>query len=277
MTYNELREEVLALGFESELESEERLRFAAKRAMNIIFTERPLYKTLMLAKPNMAPILKIEQTEHRGGTEERFEFSAKSYSFISSGAGTYTVSDAAGVRSFDFGREKKQHRGFLHGEGSISFTGDFFYTVYNLAFFDELYGESESDIPLLDGFYEYDIKSYADDFLACGSAPEDEHGIPIEGASVSAGLIKIPTDFCGRVFVKYKSAPNALAGGDDKLILPDGCEHLLPLLVSAYIWLDDDTEKSEYYMMLYREAMAAVRAYNRDALDGEYTVKDGWA
>ncbi len=278
MTYNELRSEVCALGFESDIESEERLLFAARRALNIIFTERPLYKNLSISKPKMTPIFKKEKLEHRGGEREEFEFNAKAFSFISSGVGYFTVTDELGERRWEFGTREHVHRGFLHGGGSIRFEGDYSYTVYSLALFDELYGEDITDIPLLDGFHEYKISDYVNDFLACCSAPENDSGYAIEGASVSAGVISIPESFSGRVNLRYKASP-VYSGeiGDENITLPDGCEHLLPLLVSAYVWLDDDTEKSEYYMMLYREGMAAVRAYNRSAADFEYTVKDGWA
>ncbi len=278
MTYNELQREVCALGFEGELESEERLLFAARRAMNIIFTERPMYKTLTVSKPRMLPVLKIKCIEHKGGEQDSVSFCARSFSFSSYGSGSYTVTDPSGIRSCDFARDENLHRGYLHGEGKIEFKGDYFYTVYDLAFFDELYGEEINDIPVLDGSFEYRISDYTDDFLACASLPQDENGDVIEGSSVSCGIISVPTGYSGRITLKYKASPTHILGNaDEDLILPDGCEHLLPLLVSAYVWLDDDTEKSDYYMMLYRDGMAAVRTFNRDALDNEYTVKDGWA
>ncbi len=278
MTYNELRSEVCALGFEPDIESEERLLFATNRAMNIIFTERPLYKTLSLSKPQMLPVFKTDSIEHKGSETLSLDVCGKSYSFITSGTGGYTVQDSYGTEAHEFSANEKVHKGFLHGNAKIEFFGEYFYTVYSFAVFDELYGESENDIPLLDGFYEYDVKQHAPDFLSYISSPEDELGNSIPGAEVSAGTMSIPTDYFGRIFLKYKAAPKPIGkNGDESLVLPDGCEHLLPLLVSAYVWLDDDTDKAEYYMMLYRDGMAAVRAYNRSAIDSEYTVKDGWA
>ncbi len=278
MTYNELRAEVCALGFETEIEAEDRLLFATKRALSMLFTERPLYKILSFAKPKLTPVFKLDVLEHRGGRADSFPFNARSYSFITSGVGHYTVTDGSGSRSVEFGPEQRLHRDFLHGSGKIEFFGELFYTVYSLAFFDELYGTRREDIPLLDGIQEYRIKDYADDFLACTSLPQNERGEVIEGASVSAGFINIPSDYCGRILLKYKAVPRcSLENGDEPLLLPDGCEPLLPLLVSAYVWLDDAPEKAEYYMMLYRDGMAAVRAYNRGTVDTEYTVKDGWA
>lgn len=278
MTYNDLCAEVCALGFEPEIESEDRLLFATRRAMNIIFTERPLYKTLTLSKPKMIPSLKIECIEHSGGVTDTVSASAKAYSFITCGSGSYTVTDSFEKRTYFFNANEKLHRGFLRGDGKIEFTGDYFYTVYNIALFDELYGQNEKDIPLLDGFYEYDVKEYTNDFLSYVSMPEDENGHPITGASVSGNIISIPTEYCGRVLLKYKSAPTLIQGHENEnLILPDGCEYLLPLLVAAYVWLDDDTDKAEYYMMLYRDGMAAVKAYNRVGVDTAYIVKDRWA
>ena len=125
MTYNDLCAEVCALGFEPEIESEDRLLFATRRAMNIIFTERPLYKTLTLSKPKMIPSLKIECIEHSGGVTDTVSASAKAYSFITCGSGSYTVTDSFEKRTYFFNANEKLHRGFLRGDGKIEFTGDY--------------------------------------------------------------------------------------------------------------------------------------------------------
>ena len=64
MTYNDLCNDVISLGFENELESPERMLNAARRALAIIYTERPIYKKLTVMKPKISPILKSSISSH---------------------------------------------------------------------------------------------------------------------------------------------------------------------------------------------------------------------
>ena len=90
--------------------------------------------------------------------------------------------------------------------------------------------------------------------------------------------MRIPESYFGKINLIYKRAPEKLVGNpDDDVPVPDGCEHLLPLLAASYVWLDDDPEKSQYYMSLYREAMSAVKYYDRAHIDNSYHVINGWA
>ncbi len=277
MTYNEIRAEVLALGFETEIENEERLKLATRRALNLIFTERPLYKTLELYKSPNVPILKLQDFSHKGGVVDTIEFSAKSFSFTPHGKGSYRITDENGVTTEDFVGEDVV-RGFLHGSGKIEFLGDYFYTVSGLAFYDELYGESVADIPTASDFKEYDIKRHAPDFLCSVSSPEDRDGNLIKNSEITGGILKIPSEYSGVIRLTYKaSAPLLSNDGEQEITLPEGCSHLVPLLTAAYFWLDDDAEKAEYYMSLYREAMIAVKLYTRAELNNTYTVPDNWA
>jgi hypothetical protein len=58
----------------------------------------------------------------------------------------------------------------------------------------------------------------------------------------------------------YKTKPQTFSLGDEgKYIeLDDDLVQLLPLLLAAYLWLEDEAEKSAYYMNLYRERAASI-------------------
>lgn len=277
MTYKELYEDVLALGFESEAENEDRLILAARRALNMIFTERPLYKTLEIYQNEKTPLMTLPDFTHKGGEAICIDFSAKAYSFMTHGTGSFKITDESGERVFDFSLTK-QHKGFLHGAGKIEFLGDYLYTVSDFAIYDELFGDKIEDIPTNSFFAEYKIISHAPDFLASTDAPRDRYGKIIEGASVGGGIMEIPARYSGFIRLEYKArAPIFSKEADSEIITPEGCEHLLPLLTAAYFWLDDDAEKAEYYMSLYREAMIAVKLYTRSRAKSTYSVTDGWA
>jgi hypothetical protein len=91
-------------------------------------------------------------------------------------------------------------------------------------------------------------------------------------------MFRIPSDFSGKITLTYKrGAKNVTGIADEKILVPEGCGHLVALLAASYIWLDDDSEKAEYYMSLYREGMSAVKYYNRLQIGANYLSTNGWA
>ena len=53
---------------------------------------------------------------------------------------------------------------------------------------------------------------------------------------------------------------------DDNVIdLDDELCSLLPVLIAAYVWIDDEPQKSEYYMSLYRERSNDIEQRAKDA------------
>ena len=64
---------------------------------------------------------------------------------------------------------------------------------------------------------------------------------------------------------------------DRELDIPKELESLVPLLAAAYVWLDDDADKAQYYMSLYRDGMSAVKLYTRRAVDTGFENATGWA
>ena len=278
MTYKELCEDILSLGFETDFDSPERVLFAANRALMMICTERPLYKNTVISKSVILPKEKIKDFSHKGGDIDSFNYEARAYSFKTSGIGKYKISKGESEKIFEFSQKSELHRGFLHGEGKIDFLGEYSYSVYDFYFFDEILSDRTEDIPALSGYTEYRIRDYAEDFLALINQPTDDNGIAIANSSVRGEIMRVPDSYSGKINLTYKKAPQKLSGDpDENIILPCGCEHLLALLSASYIWLDDDADKAQYYMGLYREAMAAVKFYDRSTSENSYHVTNGWA
>ncbi len=278
MTYKELCDEIYALGFESEVDSEKLLLYAVRRAQRMIFTEIPVYRSLTLFKHGAIPVIKRDIIIHKGGETVEVSYNARSYSFKTSGDGSFKISEGEECVIIGFSGNEREHKGFLHGEGKIEFIGEHSYTVYDLEIFDELFGGEISDIPTLSGYTEYEMKEQDRDFLSFTSEPTDKNGDGIKGATAYGSVIRVPSAYSGRICVSYKIAPPDISGApDETVVLPDGCEHLPALLAASFVWLDDDSDKAEYYMSLYREAASAVRYYNRRRLDLSYKSVNGWA
>lgn len=278
MTFSDLCAEIINLGFETAITSSELVMQAAKRALDTILTERPIYMSYTVYQTAKKPSVRIKDFHHKGTYSDTFEFNAKSYSFRTYGEGKYYISDALGTRDFEFGKEESVHRGFLHGKGKLVFCGEYSHGVYDLCFFDELYGQNSEDIPLYSEFCEYDISFLAPNFLSFTSLPTDAKGNPIKDAVAVGTHLRVPSSFDGKIIVHYKrSAGKISEKSDEDIILPNGTEHLFPLLVASYVWLDDDAEKAEYYLSLYREGMSAAKYYNREKLGCTYDDVLGWA
>ena len=277
MTYKELTEEVAGLGFESEIGEASILLNAANRAVRQIFNERPVYQTLEIYQTAKIPASRIESHRHIGSTNDIFEFNAKAYSFKTSGEGVYTVTDALGSKTVTFTESESYHRGFVHGEGQLEFSGEYSHGVYDLCFFDEIFGEGVDKIPVFDQMCEYRVSELVPHFLSAAGEPKDSDGKVIDGAVMLGGVLKLPYRFDGKASIVYKRSAEPIKESSAEIILPDGCEHLLPLLTASYVWLDDDPEKAQYYLSLYREGMSSLKYYHRERVAAGYRNVTGWA
>lgn len=277
MTYNDLCEEVKALGFEDELESSTRTFFAANRALRAIYTERPVYDTLTIYRADVQPYIRIDRIDHKGGEGDTLSFTARAYSFKSSGNGEFVINDTGGERTVSFSGNGTLHKGFLYGEGRISFIGEYAFSIFDIALFDDILSESVEDIPTVDGTIKYNAEKLVNNFLSFASLPTDETGSVIRGSSTLGSSIYIPYGFSGRINAIYKVCPRLSEDPLEEIPIPTGCDHLLPLLTAAYVWLDDDEEKSRYYMSLYREGLNAAKYYDRASFNATYNETNGWA
>ena len=124
-----------------------------------------------------------------------------------------------------------------------------------------------------------DISEVCGDFLAFSDVARDERGAPIEGQSRYSSVIRLPYGFCGTAHVRYRRrAPSVSADAPDAEIpAEEELLHLIPLLCASYYWLDDDAEKAERYLLLYRDGMSNLRAASRNNQGGGYDDVLRWA
>ena len=245
MTFKDLCTEVRALGFDSAEIEDSQLLISARRALGVIFTERCARSEIELFKLPSVFDERIPDFIHTPDGSERFELRKKAISFKTRGNGSLKITDAGADRIITFSGIG-EHRYFLHGDAVIEFLGEYVYSVYDIALFSALLGESEDALPLYSEYECYDLKALAPDFSSALSQPHDSNGEPIKGAAVVGSKMKIPISYSGKVRLEYKRGAVKISGfGEEDISLPEGCEHLLPLLTAAYVWLDDDPEKAE--------------------------------
>ncbi len=278
MTFNDIKAEVAALGFESEIEKEEVFITALRRALNTVYTERGVHKNVRIICNPIPPKTLNEQIIHRGGDEQCFPIEGIAYSFSVCGRGVFTVSDSFGDIEYRFDSPLAYLRGFVNGNATITFSGEFCYTVHYLCSFESLSGDKEEDIPYYSERVEYRISDYAPDFLSFVEMPTDSHNVKLECAELCGASLTLPYSFVGEVNLKYRSAPPTVSSDEanEEIELPRELLHLVSLLTASYVWLDDDAEKAQYYYSLYRDAMAGVKLYGTRCINTEYKDVLGW-
>lgn len=264
MTYKELKDEVLALGFVDTLESEKLLMLAANRALRLLANDFPRAETLCLYRESQTPIRTKDLLDSQG---------------ISLCAGEcvafcYRVLDGE-VR---FGEkplplEKSGvYRFRASCDGVLMPVGDA--EVFALA----VYGEGvplvycESALP----FVCYDIDAYATDALRLCRVPTDAFGAEITEARIEGRRILLPRSFSGAFFIHYERCARPMTQRDDEIDLPRECVSLFPLLVCGYLWLDDEPDRAQYYMALYREGRSMLRERKPSRTQRLNTDSLGW-
>lgn len=278
MTFGELKRSVLALGFERELDDSADLIPALKRSLHSLFLDRPVLKTVRLPKPSKRIRLIAKEIHHRPGSIESYTAIGRALSFTVSGKGKYIFSVKDIVREHSFDSSLGEVRSFI-GEGcTVSFVGEYGYTVYDLAVCEELTSERIEDVPLWGERLTTDLKKSLGDYLGPYKQPESSSGLPIAGAYISDGVMHIPENHYGPIVLTYRRAPSMPGGYEDSeaIDVPNECAELLPLLVASYIWLDDDPDKADLYRALYRDGMGTlVRFMPKDT--GSPYLTNGWA
>lgn len=283
MTVAELYRSVAQLGFEDSLEYEEGFILAANRALLQVSALRPSERTCVI---NHRP---LDNLIHGVGYDPIFKsddivFEAVgvcSYYFEACGYGIACIELLADTGEWEvlgdiqfetehftaFRGHIKRDGSFVDGRIRLRFTGEYAYTIKCVAMYAQLIHPSEDRIPPFSPVTKYDMSGYVDDYLSLVSLSVRDREAK-----------RVYRDYYvenGRMICLYSSAPgayevtyihkptpleyDAVAAEDDTLIdLDEDLCSVLPLLVASYIWIDDEPEKAQYYLALYRERAADV-------------------
>ena len=273
MTLNELVKEAYALGFESDGTADSAFLFSANRALRMIYADLSSDSYARISQ--RAPTLAFCE-ERISLNEESLTVESKgvSYSFRYAGNGTFTVGDGKDARTSEI-RGAGAFSGKLEGAERIVFSGSV--TLFDLAIFSDT--GTLGTAPIYSPIIQINLRERLSDVLFITSAPIDYNGKAIPEATVLGETLYLPIDYDGEIILRYKRAPRKISADDDKksIDIPTVFEHLLPRLTAAYFWLDDDEEKSAFYMSVYRDETARIkRSLPKSISDNELDVT-GWA
>ena len=278
MTLRELSSEICALGFDDYLKLDASIVFAAKRALSAIYGELRITSRATLQVVATAPSRKVDKFHHNGGREETLPLSGKAYAMTVSGKGSVRIYDGANSKTVSFDSDSKLIKGFLHSAGKAVFHGDYSYNVYNIATYDEAFGDDLSAIPDGRDLAEICVRDRLSDFLAFSSPPLDSKGRPIGEVQLKDGIITLPACFEGDLNITYRRCPAfpSLSSPDEPIDIPREYETLLPLLSAFYILLDEDAEKAEIYKKAYLEMLDSIKKSQYSVTGTGYANVTGW-
>lgn len=172
------------------------------------------------------------------------------------------------------------------GEVIIIFEGDYDYTIRNLAMYENVYSDKERDIIAYGTEVGYDLKEYARDFEKISSPPIDANGNTLyKDYRIEDTTVYLPAGNPGIYTINYLhkvdlipldadvSATNGVIVNID---LEDDLASLLSTLIASYVWLDDETDKSQYYYNLYLQRSERILRESRNLNPIEFTSVNGW-
>lgn len=305
MKVSELYNQVAQLGFEDSLENDDRFYQAANRALFQVAALRPEVRVFLL---NHNPLENKILSDTRGpfNKKETLCFEAenvKAYYFEASGKGMCYIEkyneanekwEEQGSVTLDSSiKIFKTYYGLIEIDGNINtkglirlrFTGDYLYSVQNVAMYSDIYSNDKKDIPTAAEYTAYDISVLVDDFLALESPPiQDDSSFVKLGKhyDVESGkTLIISNDISGAFRILYRHKPTRLeaklnADEDNTIIdVDDELANLLPTLIASYVWLEDEPEKAQYYYSLYKELAYNVERNTRKLAPVTIT-NNGW-
>ena len=271
-------QDVAALAFSGGIGDEDIFISAANRALGLIYSDRPVTKEAVISYEAPKVLYYLPVYRHTGGQSVSFSLPGAAYSFKSSGSGYARIKDGYKTETLELLGNMREHRGFLSSGGEITFFGDYAFAVYHLSSFQSRTSADTRDIALFDGRERIDVKRELSDFLSFTSLPKTETGREISGVCLRESFIYLPDGYFGEIYITYRCTPPVLSlfDRDEEICVPKDTEPLLPLLTASFMLLDDEPEKAEYYMALYRDALAGVLRYQTRELSCEY-LTNGWA
>ena len=266
---------VAALGFESEIDADTAFASAATRALRHIFTDRAVISSLIIVAQRQKPSSYTEKLTHSEKSDLAVTVNGRAYAFRVSGCGSFKI----GGHEHYFNSDISVFRGFCERGEQLIFSGDFLYTVHGLTVYSDRTSDRCEDIPIKGEELSYDMAELTDDFLAFFGTAEGKRGKSSSGVRYEGSRVYIPYGTDEKFLIKYRRSPAPITGldPDATVDVPTETEHLLPLLTAAYLWLDDDRDKAEYYMQLYQSEMATIRRYISPTSAAAYEVSNGWA
>ena len=277
MTFNELKEEIITLGFNEVPGSDAALAHHANRALERIYSDRGVRGRASLYIRRTTPCIHYSDIQRQRGTEISYELGDGSLFLCVCGEGKFRIEDDAGVRFFEFCAEETVFKERLGKGAIIAFYGKYDYVIATLAVYRESFGSSPSSIPEPCGERRVLLKERIPDFGSLDGTPTDGSGRPILCLFRGEDELLLREDFHGMLCISYKRLPKLInpSAPNTSIDIGNDLRPLLPLLCASYLLIECDSELSEFYEREYVERMRII-GKSKSPADNRYYDVVGW-
>lgn len=284
MTAKQLLLDVRAMGFDrlpSEGEADTMSVFlsAANRAQETLAAHFPLTLVLTLHHlPPSAKLVKPRLSLAAGETQSEEAGGVAAYSFEASGAGEVLV----------------YRDGALFARHTLTEKPTLFYAAFPalsdcrilmqateatlITSLMLLADKCREGVRVRHSETEYDLSILVDESATLAESPVTSDGIPLrEGVDyrVCNHSLILANSVSPQLSLTLRRMPKRLTLDCEVPDVRADAMHLLPLLTSAYVWLDSDREKALFYLSMYRDSLARALSNGRYAPNARYTG-NGW-
>ena len=288
MTYRELMEEVIHLGFDSAVEDLGALCSATNRAVAQLRRELCPATGRFLVTVREPLFLYRDEIAVKDGDQLSFTHPALvAISFESFGIADVCIEvDGEVLRTEHIASPAWRERKILFpaNSGAVvvmkNANGLFVRNVAGFAIVDG--ADKPEALPVFGGpFAKFDINAYCDDFLALDGDPYNEIGMAVKGYDIYGNTLLLPVEE-ERVEVVYRRRLRVAKMedfSDGCVAVPDVPEEyadMLPLCVASYVWADLEPEKATHYKQMYNEQLQYARLQQQHRGKCRVNDRKGW-
>lgn len=300
MTVSDLYQAVAKLGFENSLEDDGVFLYAANRALLQVNAIRPHTKLLRLhhaPTANMLGGIGYDVVE-KGETDLIYTAEgARGYAFEADGQGACYIErqdSATGawqmIRDVSFDTDGfTLFRGLIdaaEGLVRLRFVGEYLYYIRGVALYGRLRSGKPEDVPAFGATVSYDLKAMAEDFMDLAAPPmldgAERVALSADWSIEEERILHLPREAAGNYLIEIHRRPKPITEDEDlannvaEIDLDEDLCALLPNLIASYVWADDEPEKAQYYLSLYREQSYSIEAKKKKLAPPKFVSVNGW-
>lgn len=275
MTSKQLLSEITVLAGESDI-SEGLALTALNASLRAIyselgFTSRGCITLEAIETAKRIPHLRYTPNEVLSITSEGVAFGLSAF-----GKGFVTVKDTAGQTTYRFDGDYVEIYGNISGTGSLTFGGEYGYSVRDLCFFKKL---DRGVIPSISDRRKVKIDAFISDYSSALSGAENKNGMPIASVDLIGNELSLPSDFSGKVYFTYRKSPPRITKEHltDELTLPSSALSAISALATAYVLKSMDRDGADFFFEEYERRARCIKSSERGSRSDNYLDFSGWA
>lgn len=262
MTIRELKEEVEALGFSGLSTDERSLICTVNRALKMIHTAHPKKKRVELGFFPEEAILHREAMVGEGA-EVSLSVPAGHLTMMLQGEGQYTMRYGKSSITRSFSCISTRVDFTFPEEGELVFSRESNFSAWDISMYKRSAFPYEDAVYASGDYLSVDLKKLFSDLIYLLEDPSDYNGREIRGSFMQdTSHLMLPRSYRGVIRLTYRAAAEEITmdnEDDDKIDISEELSPLLPLLVTYFLWLDDEPDIAGTYLTEYEKLSTRIR------------------